>query len=402
VEAVAISALVEAVPGVSTVPRRALFVGAFPPAGTAVLGGMVTSCRILLSSSFSSRVNLDLLDSTQISNPPPALPVRCVRAARRFVRFVNRFERGRPEVVLLFVAVGASIVEKGAMSWYARLRGVPVIMFPRGGSVIDDCRRSAFTRAWVRVFFRGARKIVCQSESWRRFAVDVLGFGSLQVAVIRNWTATRDLLDIGAKRAVRQEGAVRLLFLGWLERDKGIFELLNACRQLSTTLLFSLDIAGEGNASAEARAVVDRHKLTDMVHFRGWLRDEALHQALRDADVLVLPSWAEGLPNAMIEAMAAGLAVVVTSVGAIPELITDRRSGMLVEPRSADSLAGALNEVINNRELCSKLAREGYRIAVREFEVEAAADRLIAEIEDTIIHKQHARVKSARPQRKGF
>ena len=156
--------------------KRILFVGAFPPPGGAILGGMVTSCRILLSSSFPERLELDLLDSTQISNPPPGFAVRLVRAVGRFSEFIGRFERRRPDAVLLFVAVGASIVAKGIMAWYARLRGVPVIMFPRGGSVVDDCHASAFTRIWVGWSFRGARKIICQSESWRRFAVDMLGF----------------------------------------------------------------------------------------------------------------------------------------------------------------------------------------------------------------------------------
>jgi glycosyltransferase involved in cell wall biosynthesis len=370
---------------VTEAPRHILFVGAFPPAGGTVFGGHVTSCRILLSSSFASRFDLDLLDSTQFSNPPPGYAVRLARSAGRFVQFIGRFERRRPDAVLLFVAVGLSILEKGAMAWYARLRGVPTIMFPRGGSVVDDCRDSAFARAWVRASFRGARKIVCQSESWRRFAIEVLGFVGSNVTVIRNWTATQELLAIGAHRAARQDSCVRLFFLGWLERSKGIFELIEACRRLAGTRQFTLDIAGEGNASAEARALVAQHSLSEVVRFRGWLRDRQLLQALNEADVLVLPSWAEGLPNAMIEAMAAGLAVVVTSVGAIPELITDRHTGLLVEPRNADRLTGALDEIILNGKLRESLAREAYRVAVREFELEAAVNRLAQEIEGTIV-----------------
>ena len=364
---------------------RILFVGAFPSADSVILGGMVTSCRILLSSSFSSRLDLDLLDSTQMSNPPPGFAVRFARAAGRFVRFIRRFEQRRPDAVLLFVAVGASIVEKGAMAWYARLRGVPAIMFPRGGSVIDDCRDSALTRVWVRSSFRGARKIICQSESWQRFAIGVLGFECTNVAVIRNWTATRDLLDVGARRVAPQDPIVRLLFLGWLDREKGIFELLEACRRLVGRQRFTLDLAGEGNSSAEVRVLVARYDLTEQVRFCGWLRGTDLLQALSEADVLVLPSWAEGLPNAMIEAMAARLAVVVTRVGAIPELITDHHSGLLVEPRDIDSLARALDEIISDRSLRENLGCEAYKIAARDFEVEAAVDRLMTEIESTIV-----------------
>ena len=362
-----------------------LFVGAFPPPDRAVFGGMVTSCLALMKSSFPRRVDLTLLDSTQISNPVPPLLVRAARAAHRFLRYVWKFERRRPDAVLLFVAVGASIVEKGAMAWYARLRGVPAVMFPRGGSIVDDCRVSAFTRRWVRFSFAGARQIVCQSESWRQFAIEVLGFASGNVAVVRNWTATRALLALGAARAADGHSPVRLLFLGWLERDKGIFELLEAARLLlGGGRNFVLDVAGDGSAAVEARNTIARHGLGAVVRLRSWLGDAELEEALRDSDVLVLPSWAEGLPNAMVEAMAARLAVVVTRVGAIPEVVTDRRSAMLVEPRNPESLAAALAAVLDDPQLRQEIAAEGFRIAARDFEVERAVDRLLEVIRDAI------------------
>jgi glycosyltransferase involved in cell wall biosynthesis len=363
---------------------RILFVGAFPPPGSAIFGGMVTSCRALLASTLPARVQLDLLDSTQFSNPLPSMAVRCIRAASRFVRFVGRVESHRPDAVLLFVAVGASIIEKGAMAWYARLRGVPTLMFPRGASIIEACRTSAFTRTWARASFRGADKIVCQGQQWQEFAIDVLGFARGDVVVLRNWTATRELLEIGARRSARRELPVRLLFVGWLERAKGIFELLDACRKLRGERQFTLAIAGEGHASGEARARVARHGLTEVVRFLGWLQEEGLERALAEADVLVLPSWAEGLPNAMIEAMAARLAVVVSRVGAVPDVITDRCSGLLVVPRDPESLRRALAEIIDDADLRERLAAKGYEIAVREFGVEAAADTLVHEIDATI------------------
>jgi glycosyltransferase involved in cell wall biosynthesis len=361
-----------------------MIVGAFPPPGKQIFGGMVTSCRALLASTLPARVELDLLDSTQASNPPPALPSRIARAAVRFVRFVGRVEAHRPDAVLLFVADGASIVEKGAMAWYARIRGVPTVMLPRAGSIVDACRKSAFTRRSTRFLFGGARKIVCQSEVWREFAIQVLGFPPRDVAVIRNWTATRELLEIGARRTARRGQPVRLLFVGWLERDKGVFELIDACRQLVVGRSFTLDLAGEGHASPQARALVERHGLSDVVRFRGWLRAEHLHQALRDADVLVLPSWAEGLPNAMVEAMAARLALVVSRVGAIPEVITDRHSGLLVAPKDTQALRQALAEILDDGELRDRLAAEAYQIAECEFGVERAVDRLVQEIDNTI------------------
>jgi len=369
---------------VSAAHPRVLIVGAFPSPASQIFGGMVTSCRALLASTLPTRVELDLLDSTQARNPPPPLPSRIARSAVRFLRFIGRLEAHRPDAVLLFVADGASIVEKGAMAWYARVRSVPTVMLPRAGSIVNACNESAFTRWSTRFLFRGARKIVCQSEVWRDFAIQMLGFPPREVAVIRNWTATRELLDIGARRTARRGEPVRLLFVGWLERDKGVFELIDACRQLAAGRRFTLDLAGEGHASSAARALVAHHGLGDVVRFRGWLRAEHLHQALRDADVLVLPSWAEGLPNAMVEAMAARLALVVSRVGAIPDVITDRHSGLLVAPRDTQALRQALAEILDDRELRDRLAAEAYQIAEREFGVERAVDRLIEEIDHTI------------------
>jgi glycosyltransferase involved in cell wall biosynthesis len=361
---------------------RVLFVGAFPPADRPIFGGMVTSCRTLLESSFPQRAELDLLDSTQISNPPPSFGVRLVLAALRCLRFVGRFERRRPQAVLLFVAVGASILEKGAMAWYARLRGVPALMFPRGGAILDGNDRTLARRSLV-VAFRGARKLLCQSETWQRFAVEKLGYPRQHAPIIRNWTATHELLEIGAARVPRRTGPVRLLFVGWLERDKGVFELLETCRRLAGTRRFTLDMAGGGRAGSELAAIIEREQLTEVVRLRGWLNLGQLREALRAADVLVLPSWAEGLPNAMIEAMAARLAVVVSKVGAVPDVIQDRYSGLLVEPRNLDSLSAALATIIDDAELRERLAACGFEIARREFGVEAAVDRLMAEIESS-------------------
>jgi len=141
---------------------------------------------------------------------------------------------------------------------------------------------------------------------------------------------------------------------------------------------------GDGHASREAHVLVTRYGLTEVVRFRGWLQMPELTQTLIDADVLVLPSWAEGLPNAVVEAMAARLAVVATGVGAIPDVITDHRSGLLVTPQDSESLRVAVAEVIDDSTLRERLAGEAYKIAIRDFGVEGAADRLLLEIENTI------------------
>jgi glycosyltransferase involved in cell wall biosynthesis len=362
---------------------RVLIVGAFPPPERHIFGGMVTSCAALMRSSLPTRVDVIEVDSTQISNPPPPFLSRLLLAIPRFFRFVDRFERTRPDVIVLFVALGASVIEKGAMAWYARCRAVPAIMFPRGGGLMVACEASAFTMAWVRAAFRGARRVFCQSPHWQRFAQDHLGFSAADTPVIPNWTATEDLLNVGRRRLAADSESrpddlpVRLVFVGWLDFEKGLRELITACETLAPRLRFRLDLVGEGNSSAWARERVQASGLGDRVTFRGWLTGADLVQAFAQADVLVLPSWAEGLPNAMIEAMAAGLAVVVTRVGSVPDVVTDGRDALLVPIRDTEALTAALTHVITDADTRRRLGAAAHQQAATLFDAESSVGLMV-------------------------
>ena len=262
----------------------------------------------------------------------------------------------------------------------------------RGPRVRRHHHRSRLARSWLRLVFGGATTIVCQSPSWHDLAVRVLGRLPSRAPVIANWTASSDLLAIGHARQPR-EGLVRLLFLGWVDREKGIEDLLGACHDLPAVLPFTLDVAGEGTWSAQARAHTERLGLRDIVRFRGWLRGPDLEAALAAADVLVLPSWAEGLPNAMIEAMAARLAVVVTSVGGVLDVVTDQQTALVVPPRDPAALRRALVRVIDDAPLRQRIADAGFALAAERFAVEPAVDKIIAALRDAMpgasIHASH-------------
>jgi glycosyltransferase involved in cell wall biosynthesis len=365
---------------VSVIPElRILFVGAFPPRDKQVFGGNVTDCRVLLQSSFASRLELDLVDSTQMANPPPNLGLRLLLALRRSIVFLFRIERNRPDAVLLFVSTGASVAEKGAMAWYARLRGVPAVLFPRGGALIDLCEGWRLQRIWTRFAFEGAATIFCQGERWREFAVDTLGRAPASAPVIPSWTATPDLLALGHRREGVVDRPPRLLYLGSLEKEKGVGELLDACRLLAPSHEFRLSIAGDGHYSSVARETVRSHGLAERVSFAGSLDEPAVRDALASHDILVLPSWFEGLPNVMIEAMSAGLAVVTTPVGSIPDYVTHERHALLVEPRDSRALAGAIARLIEDPELRARIAETGREMASLRFSVENAVDLMIEE-----------------------
>ncbi|HEX2190356.1 MAG TPA: glycosyltransferase family 4 protein [Longimicrobiaceae bacterium] len=371
-----------------------LFVGAFPPEGKRIHGGMVSSCAALLASSFPDEVDLLLVDSTQQEVPPPPVLRRALHAARRVARVVWLVERRRPDVVLLFAALGLSLLEKGLCAAYARLRGVPSLLSLRGGAFMDSSRRSPWQRRLFRPVLANASYLVCQGDTWRSFFGEVYGIPAERCPVVQNWTASPELLRIGAAREYGARARVRLLFVGWLDDTKGVFELLEALARLAATPglpQVQLAVAGEGNASEAARAWVRARELADRVTFLGWIDGEEKLRAFAGADLFVLPSHGEGLPNAMVEAMATGLPVVVTPVGSVPDVVESGRQGVLVPVGDADALARALEPLVADPAARERLGREGHRTARERFGVEEAVARLTR-----IIHRAREEASGGR------
>lgn len=364
---------------------KVVVVGGFPPPSLKVFGGIVTSCKMLLESSFKDHFDLVLIDSTQVSNPPPGFLERLRFAISRFFHYLKKLRTEKPDAVLLFASRGASLVEKGCMCWIARAFGVPALIFPRGGGLIQDADRSRWNLFWIRHALKGASFFLCQGPSWQRFAIDRIGFSSDRVALVPNWTATSIMLQIGQERTQKQEDKLlQILFVGWLEKEKGIFELLEATRVLSSTQDFRLVIAGRGRAEQQARDFVKDHGLSGVVEFAGWVEGDSLCDLLKQSEVFALPSWSEGLPNAMIEAMAAGLAVVVSSVGNIPDIITDEKEALLVPPKDVEALCIALRRTLESSILRNDLSRTGHAFALTSYSVETAVQKLTDAINQAV------------------
>jgi glycosyltransferase involved in cell wall biosynthesis len=136
-----------------------------------------------------------------------------------------------------------------------------------------------------------------------------------------------------------------------------------------------MTIGGSGRLG-HYRAETERLGIADRVQFTGWVDEEVVHRLLERADVLVLPSRFEGLPIAVIEAMAFGLAVVVTPVGAVPEVIRDGEEGILVPVGDPRILAKALTRLARDPALRQHLGRNARNRFTKDFDLEVYHQRL--------------------------
>jgi glycogen(starch) synthase len=155
----------------------------------------------------------------------------------------------------------------------------------------------------------------------------------------------------------------RVLFVGRLHRQKGITTLVDAFARLRTTA--RLVVVGDGPERAALLAAIRRHGLAGRVHLVGFVPHRDVPAAMRHADVLALPSVYEELGTALLEAMQAGLPVVASRTGGIPDAVGD--AGVLVPAGDAAALAAGVDGLLGDRRAASRLAALG-RDRARRFD----------------------------------
>jgi glycosyltransferase involved in cell wall biosynthesis len=173
-----------------------------------------------------------------------------------------------------------------------------------------------------------------------------------------------------AVRAHRDTGGRRLLFTGRLARVKGLPVLLAALELLRARHPdVELSLAGDGPERGVLEVEARRLGVADRVRFLGYQSSDQVRALLQDTDVFVLPSFAEGVPVVLMEAMASGVPVVTTRVAGVSELVEDGVSGFVVSPGDVEALARAIDTLLGDPALRDRFGAAGRRMVEREFDV---------------------------------
>lgn len=233
--------------------------------------------------------------------------------------------------------------------------------------------------AYARLAAGWCDRIVCVSHSVRRFHARRSGLPHSHYAVIPNgidadaYAPDPDLRSRFRKRYGIPPGDVLLAFVGRLDPQKGIDTLLAAISHLGARQSpVNVVIAGDGPKRSIVENFIAHGEGGRSTRWVGFVSD--VRSVLAAADIFVMPSRWEGFGLAAAEAMAAGLPVIASDLAPLRELITDRGTGLLVEPGSAVALTDAIEELLHNAELRRRLGSAAEAQARRAFSIDANVD----------------------------
>lgn len=167
---------------------------------------------------------------------------------------------------------------------------------------------------------------------------------------------------------------LRMIYVGRLVRAKGLFEALQGLAQARAQgVAASLVIAGSGPDQTPLRECVEHSGLADAVRFVGPVFNADKMALYRNADVLVFPSYSEGLPYTLLESMAAGVPAIITPVGGVPDVMTDGVHGLFVPPRDEQAIGQAIARLANDRALLANMGMACRRRIAESYSVERLA-----------------------------
>jgi glycosyltransferase involved in cell wall biosynthesis len=249
----------------------------------------------------------------------------------------------------------------------ARLLGRRVVNQIHGGAMPQDFFRGNALLTWILRRFLVSSDVVTVLSSAELIAYRAFDT-RIRVHLVPNGIDPTGLVD--QMRAYNTNRPLQLVYVGRLVRTKGLFEVIEALMELKRAgREFKLSIAGRGPDQGELIAASEGADLKDRVQFLGSVFAAEKRRLWLDSDLFVFPTYMEGLPYSLLEAMAAGCVPITTPVGAIPDVMRDGEHGVFVPVKDAGALASTLAALDDDREGLKRMAEAARQRVVEQYTV---------------------------------
>lgn len=291
---------------------------------TKTRGGITTLAADILNSDLKAHYDLKYIASQaeELGNIGKAL-----LAASATLQFIAQCVLNRPQLVYIHIGSNASLYRESAFAILGRLFRLPVISHFHAGDVdLYMARQTRFGRWFIRSAIGISSRVIAVSKESARQLAELNG--ELRISILPNAINTSTFLALRRPEEISSE-PVRLLFVGAVGKLKGEKDLLRAL-QLVKKAGVEVRASLLGYRAESAAEYCRELGITDLIEHLGPVAMDRRLDFYRRADIFVLPTYAEAMPIAVIEAMAAGLPVVATKVGGIPEIMDDEVEGSFV------------------------------------------------------------------------
>lgn len=288
------------------------------------------------------------------------------QAVRAYVKFLAVLPQY--PIVHVNVASDSSYYRKSLFIKAAKRAGKKIVIHQHGGDfeTFYEKEQNDRGRAKIRQVFGMGDVFLVLSPVLEQFFKGILD--PARVILFPNAVPVPDSLE-------KEYGKLRILFLGRLCKEKGLRELFSILPQLHEQFPQMRLLLGGIWEDEELRK--EAEKMKEYVTDLGWLQGEAKKDYLRISDLFVFPTYFEGQPVSVLEAMAYQCGIVATNVGGIPQMIEPEQTGLLIEPQDPEGLKSALQKLLSDPELCEYLGKNARAKVQKEYSINKSLEELV-------------------------
>ncbi|HXK40330.1 MAG TPA: glycosyltransferase family 4 protein, partial [Candidatus Paceibacterota bacterium] len=296
---------------------------------------------------------------------------------RAMASFLRVLATRQAALVHAHVAAHGSFWRKATFLTLARIFRVPTILHLHASQFRDffekDCGR--FQRRVIRHVLEHASTVIVLSKRLQAYIGTIAP--RAKIVTIHNFVDI-SRFETETKRVPVERSSSTLLFLGDIGPRKGIYDLIRAMPEIVKSIPQARLVAGGKGDIKVALQLARELGVDDHVLLPGYVSGPDKYRLLAEAAIYVLPSYNEGVPISILEAMSVGLPIVTTPVGGIPDVIRDGEEGFLVTPGSVDELARRIIQLLSNEDLRKGMGESAWRRLRTEYSPEVSLGALTA------------------------
>lgn len=214
-------------------------------------------------------------------------------------------------------------------------------------------------------FFEKANVVIALGDQWKEFIESI--------SPKSNVTILNNSVDNPHKLVIHDKNKMNFLYMGVLVKRKGVIDLLQAIdiinkkdKSILKNVVFN--IAGDGEEKSKLIKFAEDNDITKYVNFIGWVDDNNKEKTYLNNNILILPSYNEGLPMCILEAMSYGMPIITTDVGSIKEAVVNDKNGFIFKPGEIDKMVDYIISCISNYDLRIKMSNESKEIFLTKFD----------------------------------
>ncbi|MGE7683276.1 glycosyltransferase family 4 protein [Peribacillus simplex] len=336
-------------------------------------GGIVTVIKNIEQSSINDYYTIKRIETYITGNVLERVYIFMVA----LFRLLGALFSFRPDIIHIHMSEKGSFYRKTIILLITKLFNRLVILHIHSASFDDFYNSNNLQKKFIKYILNKADKLIVLSKQWEEYYSNIVP--PSKIAVLYNGVYRID------EKFKRKNSSPIGLFLGRLGQRKGTYDLLSSINELKKDgVVGSFYFAGDGEIE-QVKHLINENELEDIVTVLGWVNSEQISDLLKEVDFLVLPSYNEGLPMAILEAMNYGLPIISTYVGGIPEVINNNDNGYLILPGDTDGLTKALASLLTNEQLRVEMGMKNREIILNRFDIQALMKDL-SSIYQSLIH----------------